>query len=200
MRCRPPLHPLIVAAIASALAAAACGESSTTRSTNESPSPPPPEDLDRFLVDAEIRGFSPSGEPVRLSTLSSYVGEFEASEDDEQRLRDHGFESFVAQPLEGPSAGGVISVSLFSTEEGATRELEHSVNSKEKDVNFEPFAVPGVPTATGWTYDDLHGHEAADVLWSQGRCVMNLGVEPSLVDRLRTAVKAFYERTQGRCP
>ena len=118
LRCRPPLHPMIVAAIALVLAAAACGESSTTRSANESPSPAATEDLDRFLVDAEMRGFSPSGEPVRLSTLSSYVGEFDVPEADEQRLRDHGFESFVAQPLEGPSAGGVISVSLFSSEEG----------------------------------------------------------------------------------
>jgi hypothetical protein len=107
--------------------------------------------------------------------------------------------------LTGPSdAAGVSNVSLFTTEDGATRELEYMKSNIGKDSsgadNFERFDVPGVPTATGWTYDKPGGSKAADVYWSQGRCVMVLGSEPPSVDRLRSGVKAIYERTEGRCP
>lgn len=164
------------------------------------------EDLERFLIRAdELPGFSFSGEPRSLPTLSALVDEFDAPKAEEQRLRDHGFQSFVAQMIEGPSdAAGVSNVSLFATKDGATRELEYLQSNIGKDShgakNFERFDVPGVPTAAGWTYDKPGGSKAADVYWSQGRCVMVLGSEPPSVDRLRTGVKALYERTQGRCP
>jgi hypothetical protein len=205
MRCRPVFHPLIVAATALALAAA-CGESSPTKSAQESPAPTANEDLDQFLIRAgEAPGLSPSGEPNTLSPLSAYVDEFDLPKTEERRLRDHGFQSFVAQMLTGPSdTAGVSNVSLFTTEDGATRELEYMKSNIGKDPsgakNFERFDVPGVPTATGWTYDKPSGHKAADVYWSQGRCVMVLGSEPASVDRLRAGVKAIYERTGGRCP
>jgi hypothetical protein len=206
MRCRPVFHQLIVAATALALAAAACGEAPTTRSAQGSPTPTATEDLDRFLIRAdELQGFSPSGEPDRLSSLSAIVDEFDLPKAEQRRLRDHGFQSFVGQMLTGPSdAAGVSNVSVFDTEDGATRELEYMKSNIAKDSsgakNFERFDVPGVPTATGWTFDKPGGHKAADVYWSQGRCVMVLGSEPPSVDRLRTGVKAIYERTEGRCP
>jgi hypothetical protein len=206
MRCRPVFHPLIIAATAFAMATAACGESPTTESAQESPAPTATVDLDRFLIRAgELAGFSPAGEPDTLSPLSAFVDEFHLPKAEEQRLRDHGFQSFVAEMLTGPSdAAGVSNVSLFSTKDGAARELEYRQSNVDTNSggakNFKRFDVPGVPTATGWTYDKPGGSKAADVDWSQGRCVMVLGSEPPSIDRLRTGVKAIYERTEGRCP
>jgi hypothetical protein len=189
------------------MATAACGESPTTRSGQESPAPTATEDLDRFLVRAEeAPGFSPSGEPTTLSSLRALVEEFDAPKAEERRLRDHGFQSAMTQMLDGPSDSvGISAVDLFASEDGAARELEYLLRNKEKDSpegveNFKRFDVPGVPTATGWTFDKPGGHKAADVHWSQGRCVLTLGSEPPFIDRLRAGVKTLYDRTEGRCP
>ena len=87
----------------------------------------------------------------------------------------------------------------------AARELNYIVSNKEKDApsgveNFVRFDIPGVPTAVGWTFDKPGGSTAADVHWSQGRCVMSLGSEPPSIEQLRAGVKSLYERTKGRCP
>jgi hypothetical protein len=112
----------------------------------------------------------------------------------------------VTQMLVGTSgAAGISSVDLFATEDGAALELEYLLSNKEADApagieDFERFDVPGVPTAIGWTFDKPGGHTAADVHWTQGRCLLTLGVEPASIDQLRAGVSALYERTGGRCP
>ncbi len=215
---RKRFEAFVVAATALAIVASACGDSSTSPSDLSAASPATRE-LERFLVRAnEAPGFAPSGKPKAWLSLRAFVDGEEGTKADEQRLRDHGFEVIVFQPLKGPSdAAGVANVRLFATEDGATRELEYLVSKIDKDVEhplIERFDVPGVPTATGWTVAKQAGGFAgpenrvavANVLWSQGRCVMYLGSEPkpgsepSFVDQLRAGVKAIYERTEGRCP
>ena len=189
-----------------ALAVGGCGDDESAKAKAK-PTPTAAADLEQFVVRAEeAPGLSPSGEPRTISSLAALVDAFRLSEAEESRLRDHGFQSTVLLMLVGPAeAAGISTVDLFSSEDGATRELEYLVNNKEKDApygveNFEPFDVPGVPTATGWTFDKPAGHKAADVHWSQGRCVFTLGGEPPSIDQLRAGVKALYERTGGRCP
>ena len=177
------------------LAAAAC------------PTPTDAADMDRFLVRAdEAPGLSPSGEPLALLSVSALVEEFGVPEAEQRRLRDHGFQLLVTQMIVGRSdAAGISTVDLFASADGAGREFEYLVSSKEEDApagieNFEQFDVPGVTTATGWTFDKPGGHKAADVHWTQGRCLLTLGMEPASIDLLRTGVRALYERTGGRCP
>jgi hypothetical protein len=180
------------------------GDLTTTTSALE---PMSAADMDRFLVGAdEAPGLMPSGEPLALSSLRALVEEFGAPEAEERRLRAHGFQLLVTQMLVGHSdAAGISGVDLFASADGATRELEYLLSNKEGDApagieNFEPFDVPGVPTATGWTFDKPGGHKAAEVHWTQGRCLLSLGMEPASIDQLRTGVRALYERTGGRCP
>jgi hypothetical protein len=189
-----------------ALAMVGCGDDESTTATTTAAAAAASK-LDRFLVRAnEAPGLSPEGEPKVLSSLKALVAEFGVPEADQRRLQEHGFEATVTQMLVGPSdAAGISTVDVFASEAGAAQELEYLVSNKEKDApegvkNFERFDVPGAPTAVGWTFDKPGGSKAADLHWSQGRCVMTLGSEPPLLDQLRAGVKALYERTGGRCP
>ena len=64
------------------------------------------------------------------------------------------------------------------------------------------FRVPEVPGATGWTGPDVHGNAIGQVYWTQGRCMLLIGleVEGPKVARLSAGAKAIYERTGGTCP
>jgi hypothetical protein len=204
---------LALAAIATSLAAgllvAGCGDDDDDGGDQALVgAPTATDDLDRFLLRAnEAPGYSPAGKPETLSTARAFVEDIGGTKAEEQRLRDLGFEAFVVQMLDGPSGTvGLTNVSLFSAEDGAARELEHLLSTIEQDVEAAGakvdrfFDVPGVPTAAGYTVDKPGRHKAADVRWSQGRCVMTLGSEPPYVDRLRAGVRAIYERTNGQCP
>jgi hypothetical protein len=195
------IRPLGMLAVV-ALVVTGCGADPTTTAS----APEPAADMDRFLVRAdEAPGLSPAGEPLALPSLRALVEEFGAPEAEERRLRAHGFQMLVTQMLDGPAAAGLSAVDLFASEDGAARELQYLLSNKEEDApagleNFERFDVPGVPTATGWTFDKASGHQAADVHWTQGRCLLTLGMEPASIEQLRTGVRAIYERTGGRCP
>ena len=60
----------------------------------------------------------------------------------------------------------------------------------------------GVPGGNGWTGPDLHGNAIGQVYWTQGRCMMLIGleVEGPRVERLSAGAKAIYERSGGTCP
>ncbi|MDQ4144385.1 MAG: hypothetical protein M3198_11695 [Actinomycetota bacterium] len=198
------LEAFVAAALALAVVAGGCGTSSTSPSAELAASPTT-RDLERFLIRAnEAPGFSPSGKPETISGVRAFVADLQGTKADEQRLRDHGFQVFVVQPLEGPSdAAGVTNVSLFSTEEGAARELQYllgNIDNEFPGAKIERFDVPGLSTATGYTAELPDGVKVANVNWSQGRCVMTLGSQPPFVDELRAGVRALYERTEGTCP
>jgi hypothetical protein len=69
-------------------------------------------------------------------------------------------------------------------------------------VTIKCFEVPEVPGATGSTGPDLHGNAIGHVFWTQGRCMLLLGleVEGPRVERLSAGVQAIHERTNGTCP
>jgi hypothetical protein len=70
------------------------------------------------------------------------------------------------------------------------------------DTKIKRFEVLDVPGAHGWTGTDLHDNAIGHVYWTQGRCMMLIGleVEGPRVERLSAGAKAIYERTGGRCP
>ena len=79
---------------------------------------------------------------------------------------------------------------------------EEVLHHQLPDSTFERFEVPDVPGATGWTGPDLHGNAIGQVYWTQGRCMLLIGleVEGPRVERLSAGVKAVFERTGGTCP
>ena len=70
------------------------------------------------------------------------------------------------------------------------------------DSTLKPFKVPDIPGATGWTGPDLHGNSIGQIYWTQGRCMMTIGleVEGPRIERLVAGAKAIYERTGHTCP
>ena len=117
-----------------------------------------------------------------------------------------GYISTTYQPAEGGGAG-VSSVLLFETEAGARDWMAYETSEESLEYQipggtFEPFEVADVPGAHGWTGPDLHGNAIGQVYWTQGRCMMLIGleVEGPRVERLSAGVKAVYERTGGTCP
>lgn len=186
----------------------ACGGGPSTKSAPEPVAPAARPDLTRFLIRAnEEPGWAPIGKPETISTVSAFVEDEEDIAAAEKRLREEGFEVFVVQHLEDKTGhfGGVTNVSLFTTAEGANRELRHRTGTVEQDfagATIERFTVPGVPSAQGFTASNPGGQIVSEVRWSQGRCQLTLGNEfdGPLVEQVRTGVRAIYERTDGRCP
>lgn len=161
-----------------------------------------PTNLDTFLLKAdEVPGLRP------VSTPMSPVGEpFQLDKDGEKRLDRSGYISTTYQPAEGQGAG-VSSVLLFYTVTGAQEWMAYETSLRAirlqiPGAEIERFDVPDVPGATGWTGPDIHGNAIGQVYWTQGRCMLLIGleVEGPRVERLRAGAKAIYERTGGDCP
>jgi hypothetical protein len=101
----------------------------------------------------------------------------------------------------------VSSVLLFFTRTGAQDWMAYetsleAIRLQIPGAEIERFDVPEVPGATGWTGPDIHGNAIGQVYWTQGRCMLLLGleVEGPRVARLAAGAKAIYERTGGDCP
>ena len=112
------------------------------------------------------------------------------------------------QPLSGDDgSGGVTTVLLFKTAEGARDWLEfetsdEGIDSMVPGAKPKRFKVPGVPGARGWTGRDRHDNPIGHGFWVQGRCEMVLGNEGEgdYVKPISIGVKAIYDRTKGMCP
>lgn len=162
-----------------------------------------PPNLERYLMQAdEVPGLAPVESPRTDSGQP-----FDLPEDGAERLRRSGYISTTYQPGEGDSSAGVSSVLLFETEAGARDWMAYetsgaAIRHQIPGVKIKRFEVPEVPGATGWTGPDLHGNAIGHVYWTQGRCMLLLGleVEGPRVERLSAGVQAIHERTGGTCP
>lgn len=163
-----------------------------------------PLNLEQYLMQAdEVPGLEPIGSPGTDSGPP-----FDPlPEDGAERLRSSGYISTTYQQAEGGHGAGVSSVLLFETEAGARDWMAYETSDEvirhqipgAKIKHFQVFDIPG---AHGWTGPDLHGNSIGHVYWTQGRCMMLIGleVEGPRVERLSTGAKAIYERTGGTCP
>jgi hypothetical protein len=162
-----------------------------------------PPGLEQYLLEAdEVPGLVPilspdadSGEP------------FDLPEDGAEELRRSGYISTTHQPAEGDRSAGVSSVLLFETAAGARDWMafetsDEVIQHQIPGAKIKRFQVPGVPGASGWTGPDLHGNAIGHVYWTQGRCMMLVGleVEGPRVEPLSAGAEAIYERTGGTCP
>ena len=79
---------------------------------------------------------------------------------------------------------------------------DEAIQHQNSGTTIKRFRVPDVPGASGWTGPDLHGNAIGHVYWTQGRCMLLVGLEVKgpRVERLSAGAKAIYERTGGTCP
>jgi hypothetical protein len=160
--------------------------------------------LEKYLLQVdEVPGL----EPIESSQADSGPPFDPLPEDGAERLRRSGYISTTYQPAEGDRSGGVSSVLVFETEAGARDWMayetsDEAIRHQIPGAKIKRFQVPDVPGAHGWTGPDLHGNAIGHVYWTQGRCMMLIGleVEGPRVERLSAGAKAIYERTGGTCP
>jgi hypothetical protein len=180
------------------------GESDRATSTTDAATSVAPPNLEQYLLqDDEVPGLAPMSSPLTDS------GEpFDLSREGSERLRRSGYISTTYQPAEGDRSGGVSSVLLFETEEGARDWMTYETSDEVIQDQILPgarikrFLVPDVPGGHGFTSPDLHGNAIGHVYWTQGRCMMLVGLEVDgpRVERLSAGARAIFERTGGTCP
>ena len=194
---------VVLAGLLGTLVVGCGGESDRATSPTEAATTVAPPNVDQYLLQVdEIPGLEP------VSTPQTDSGEpFDLPESGAERLRRSGYISTTYQPAGGDRGAGVSSVVLFETEVGArdwmTYETSDEVIQHQiPGTTIKRFQVPDVPGAHGWTGPDRHGNAIGQVYWTQGRCMMLLGleVEGPRVARLAAGAKAIYERTGGSCP
>jgi hypothetical protein len=177
-------------------------EAATTKTTQTDTAVAPP-GLGRYLLRADE---GPRLEP--LSPPQTDLGEpFDLPEEAVATLRRSGYISTTYQTGQGDSSAGVSSVLLFETAAGARAWMAYETSDDAlrhqiPNGKFEPFLVPDVPGAHGWTGPDLHGNAIGNVYWTQGRCMMVISLETGgpRVEPLSAGAKAIYKRTGGSCP
>ena len=154
-----------------------------------------------LLQDDEVPDLRPVSSPVTNSREP-----FVLTKDGAQHLKHSGYISTTYQPAEGDNGAGVSSVMLFKTAAGAREWMAYEtsdagIKAQLPDSKVERFEVADVPGATGWTGPDLHGNAIGQVYWTQGRCMMLIGLEVDgpRIERLSAGVKAIHARTGGTC-
>jgi hypothetical protein len=187
-----------------ALLIVGCGAASDrATSTTDAPTTVAPTDLEQDLLRAdEVPGLVPMSSPRTDSGPP-----FALPEGGGERLRSSGYISTTYQPAAGDRGAGVSSVLLFETEAGARDWMGYETSDdvilhQIPNAKIERFQVTDIPGANGWTGPDLHGNSIGQLYWTQGRCMMLLGleVEGPRVERLSAGAEAIYERTGGTCP
>src|SRR5215203_3994776 len=198
---RSSLLPL--AGILCTLVAGCDGDSERATSTTEATTTAAPANLEQYLMqDDEVPGLEPVESPRTDSGPPFDLPEVGAG-----RLDRSGYISTTYQPARGDGSAGVSSVLLFETEAGARDWMAYETSDEAiqyqiPGAEIERFEVLDVPGAHGWTGPDLHGNSIGQVYWTQGRCMMLIGleVEGPRVERLSAGANAIYERTGGTCP
>ena len=195
---------LLLGGLLCTLIAGCGGDSERAASTAEATRTTEPPHLEQYLLQAdEVPGLTPI-----VSPQTDPGPPFDLPEAGTERLRRSGYISTTYQPAEGDRSGGVSSVLLFETESGARNWMAYETSDEViKDqilagAEIRRFQVADLPGAHGFTGPDLHGNAIGHVYWTQGRCMMLIGleVEGPRVERLSAGAKAIHERTGGTCP
>ena len=183
---------------------AGCGsDSEPAKSTTHTPKTTASAAIENYLLkDDEVPDLKPIESP------QTDAGEpFDLPADGVKRLKRSGYISTTYQPADGNNGAGVSSVLIFKTAAGARDWMAYEVSdaalkAQLPDSTLKPFKVPDIPGATGWTGPDLHGNSIGQIYWTQGRCMMTIGleVEGPRIERLTAGAKAIYERTGHTCP
>jgi hypothetical protein len=164
----------------------------------------------------EETGFAPQGMPKTYPTASAFDRPLPAKERkrDVARLRREGFKGAVTQNMSytaNPKNGAGLSLVIGLKSAGAARaelksQFAGDVASQGKGVRIQRFTVPGVPGSKGFTATDKkHGGGAANVLFTEGSCMLLVGdafggSPQQRIAPVSAAAAAIYKRTGGTCP
>lgn len=194
--------------LVAALAMIGCG-SSTTKSSSTAGSgaakPAQTAVLTRFMVrSGEEPGFTPRSPRVAGSVHAWVSGTGEPPQlaaVDTKRYTAEGFVAAVSEHTTPNGGGdGISNVIEFATSTGARHEMTYVLHPPGSTTTF---TVPGIPDARG-VKGTNPGGSAADLVWVQGRCTLDVGESVSNptapTKPLITAAKAVYRRTGGTCP
>ena len=195
---------MAVAGLLGMLLVGCAGESDRAASTTDAATTPAPPNVEKYLLKAdEVPDLAPVSSPQTDSGPPFNPMPDEGAE----LLRRSGYISTTYQPAEGDRGAGVSSVLLFETEAGARTWMafetsDEAIQLQVPGAKIKRFQVSDVPGANGWTGPDRHGNAIGHVYWTQGRCMLLIGleVEGPRVERLSAGAAAIYERTGGTCP
>ena len=140
----------------------------------------------RVLHANELRGFAPSKRPATVANVSSWnkiapSGGIDVA----ARLSRAGFVAAVREDLvwtKGSDRGALSAVVRLGSARAARAEIDQQVRDfaalpgQGRVKTSEPFAVPGIPAASGWTATGNDGTRGHNIIFADGPFVYHLGV------------------------
>jgi hypothetical protein len=204
-RCSGLLLTSILSAVAvTLLGCGSSGKSTTTKSASAtSPAATTPAaaklPLSAYLVRGhEETGMQPTGPATVYRTATQWTsnGVPNAAAED-KRLAQEGFREVTSvQTGQGVSWAMELGSASAATREKAA-ELKAFAYGAGAPTTTTRFAVPGVPSAEGWVFP----YADANVLFTQGRCLMLIGDDLTTSDNklpVVAAAHAIWARTYGK--
>jgi hypothetical protein len=165
-----------------ALVLAACGGGSkqspaTTPTTSTSPAAGP-SPLAVYLLRSGEGGFTVST-PIDQTTVAEWVSVSQSTAADGRRVRGEGFREALEQPTSTTSGGGGLDF-VLELGSAAAAGREEAVELKEDvaeqgHVPVTHFRVSGIPGSDGIAASGGKRGTAANVLFTEGRCLLLVG-------------------------
>lgn len=184
--------------LSGAVVCAACGSSqSSTSSSAQSGTAKLP--LSAYLVRAhEETGMQRTGPATADLTAAQWTanGVPDAAAEN-TRLAKEGFREVISvQTSQGVSWAMQVGSASAAAREEAT-ELKEFASGPQAPANTTRFTIPGVPSAEGWVFPNAD----ANVLFTEGRCLMLVGDDLTTTDNklpVVAAAHAIWTRTHGK--
>jgi hypothetical protein len=159
----------------------------------------------------DVKDYEPAGSATRFTTAAAWGGKKSALT---ARLEQEGFvaaaSEYTLYTPKGGTGGGISWALELGSAGDASRELaadykQLAVSSMGASV-VKRYSLPGIRSSRAWTTQAL-GFAAANVLYSEGRCVLLIGIERTIggslanvMAPLQTAAQTIYRRTHRTCP
>lgn len=183
----------------------ACGSASHSSTSHSSTSQSSASNLplSAYLVHGnEETGLPPTGQVTHYLTATQWTSTGAPNAATEaKRLSQEGFREVLDVHTGSAKGQGISWVTQLASASAAAREKAAELQeyaSAPDAPGVTRFTVAGVPGAEGWTQPDTD----ANILFTEGRCVMLVGDElTSPTDNeppVRAAVQAVWERTHGK--
>jgi len=177
--------------VITAVMCAACGSASQSSTANLP--------LSAYLVRAhEETGMQRTGPATADRTPAQWTSDGApnpAAED--KRLADEGFREVISV---GTSEGVSWAMQLGSPSAAAREEaaeVKEYASAPQAPANTTRFTIPGIRSADGWVFPNAD----ANVLFTEGRCLMLVGDDLTTSDNQRpvvAAAHAIWTRTHGK--
>lgn len=199
----------LAGAIVVGLLLAACGAgskhppSTTSTTTPTTPAAARSSPLAVYLLRKGEGGFQVSS-PIDQTTAGQWMTVSQSTPADVRRVQTEGFREALEQPIATTSGGtGLDFVLELGSASDARREqaaeLQEDI-AEQGHVRIARFTVTGIPGSDGIAASEDRKGTAANVLFTEGRCLLLVGDgEAGTTDRARAiaGARAIYTRTDA---